>query len=126
MTTADRIVVMNRGRVEQVGSPEDIYQRPRSEFVARFIGGTNILRGQADGQAVPLAAPLLIQCGKRRCRARRGETPVSIRPGDVELSAKRGDGQRPNEFPATVRRHTYLGGQRDYLLELPGGAADRG
>src|ERR1700674_2517422 len=45
MTTSDLIVVMNRGRVEQTGSPEDIYQRPQSEFVARFIGGTNILRG---------------------------------------------------------------------------------
>src|SRR5260370_12914792 len=45
MTTADRIVVMNNGRIEQVGTPEDIYRRPQSEFVARFIGGTNILRG---------------------------------------------------------------------------------
>jgi iron(III) transport system ATP-binding protein len=44
MTTADMIVVMNRGRVEQVGSPEDVYQRPHSEFVARFIGGTNLSR----------------------------------------------------------------------------------
>src|SRR4051812_3294321 len=49
MTTADTIVVMNRGRVEQVGSPEDIYQRPGSEFVARFIGGRNILHGRPIG-----------------------------------------------------------------------------
>jgi iron(III) transport system ATP-binding protein len=118
MTTADRIVVMNRGRVEQVGAPETIYQQPNSEFVARFIGGTNILRGEADGQAVR-CGPLVIQCGNPVPR-RTGETPVSIRPGDVEIGHMMG-GTRPNEFPATVRRHTYLGGQRDYLLELPGG-----
>src|SRR4029078_11494649 len=47
MTTADRIVVMNAGRIEQVGSPEDIYERPRSEFVARFIGSSNVIKGQA-------------------------------------------------------------------------------
>jgi len=120
MTTADRIVVMNKGRVEQVGAPEDIYQQPNSEFVARFIGGTNILRGQAEGQAVR-CGPLVIQCGNPVPHGH-GETPVSIRPGDVELGPLAG---RANEFSATVRRHTYLGGQRDYLLELPGGAQIR-
>src|SRR5258707_9012859 len=49
MTAADRIVVMNGGRVEQAGSPEDIYERPESEFVARLLGGTNILRGRHRG-----------------------------------------------------------------------------
>jgi iron(III) transport system ATP-binding protein len=42
MTTADVIAVMNAGRIEQAGSPEDIYDRPRSEFVARFIGSSNV------------------------------------------------------------------------------------
>ena len=49
MTTADLIAVMNAGRVEQLGTPEEIYERPRSEFVARFIGGSNILRGRNVG-----------------------------------------------------------------------------
>ena len=44
MTTADLIAVMNDGRIEQAGTPEEIYERPRSEFVARFIGGSNILQ----------------------------------------------------------------------------------
>ena len=47
MTTADLIAVMNHGKVEQLGPPEEIYSHPRSEFVARFIGGANILRGSA-------------------------------------------------------------------------------
>ena len=126
MTTADRIVVMNRGRVEQVGAPEDIYQQPGSEFVARFIGGTNILRGHADGGAVR-CGPLLIQCGNALPHGA-AELPVSIRPNDVEVGGVDGgpDGANgANAFPATVMRHTYLGGQRDYLLELPGGATIR-
>src|SRR3954468_1281861 len=49
MTTADLIVVMNQGAIEQAGSPEEIYARPRTEFVARFLGGTNIFRGRWDG-----------------------------------------------------------------------------
>src|SRR5438067_13853736 len=47
MTTADVIAVMNGGRIEQAGSPEEIYDRPRSEFVARFIGSSNVLKGEA-------------------------------------------------------------------------------
>ena len=62
MTTADRIVVMNAGRIEQIGTPEDIYQRPESEFVARFIGGTNILRGRRDGRVI-FAGPLRVEWG---------------------------------------------------------------
>src|SRR5262249_59101245 len=46
MTTADVIAVMNAGRIEQAGSPEDIYDRPRSEFVARFIGSSNVIKGR--------------------------------------------------------------------------------
>src|SRR6266550_7744248 len=44
MTMADRIVVMNAGRIEQIGTPEDVYERPNSAFVARFIGGSNVLK----------------------------------------------------------------------------------
>src|ERR1039458_5064171 len=46
MTTADLIAVMNAGKIEQAGSPEDIYDRPRSEFVARFIGSSNVVKGK--------------------------------------------------------------------------------
>ena len=47
MTTADVIAVMNQGKIEQAGSPEEIYDRPRSEFVARFIGSSNVIKGKA-------------------------------------------------------------------------------
>src|SRR5256884_4146677 len=56
MTTADLIAVMNSGKIEQLGTPEEIYNRPRSEFVARFIGSSNIVRGKnLDKDHVELA-----------------------------------------------------------------------
>jgi iron(III) transport system ATP-binding protein len=116
MTTADRIVVMNAGRIEQIGSPEDIFLRPVSEFVARFIGGTNILHGAVQGQTIQ-AGPLLLQWGRGEIGGG-GEASISIRPHEVELYPHAPDGQ--NCFAGTVLRHTYIGAQRDYLIDLGG------
>src|SRR4029079_11989444 len=52
MYLADRVVVLHRGRVEQIGTPEEIYDRPATEFVASFVGSINVLRGEVkDGRA---------------------------------------------------------------------------
>src|SRR5205085_4244613 len=60
MTTADVIAVMNAGKIEQAGSPEEIYDRPRSEFVARFIGSSNVIKGRAvDGSHLACAGATL-------------------------------------------------------------------
>ena len=86
MTTADLIAVMNAGKIEQAGSPEEIYDRPRSEFVARFIGASNVLKGKAldDGHVSFAGAPL--RCGGAKL-APGGEAAVSIRQHEIELSA---------------------------------------
>jgi iron(III) transport system ATP-binding protein len=123
MTTADTIVVMNLGRVEQVGSPEDIYQRPRSEFVARFIGGTNIFHGRAIGDGVVDCGGIVLRCGAGETA--NGETAVSVRLHDIALSAEgaassRGERQ-PNETVGRVLRQAYLGSHRDYLVGLDDG-----
>src|SRR5437868_9072704 len=89
MTTADMIVVMNRGRVEQVGAPTDIYQRPRSEFVARFIGGTNIFRGRSIGPAPIDCGSVVLRCGQGE-PAPGGETAVSVRFHDIGLAPANG------------------------------------
>ncbi|MBV9859085.1 MAG: ABC transporter ATP-binding protein [Alphaproteobacteria bacterium] len=123
MTTADTIVVMHDGRVEQVGSPEDIYQRPRSEFVARFIGTTNIFRGRKLGADVVDCGGLVLRCGAGEYAAS-GETAVSVRPHDVALSAAEGDGEardEPNLAAGHIVREAYLGAHRDYLVDLAGG-----
>jgi iron(III) transport system ATP-binding protein len=123
MTTADRIVVMNGGRVEQAGSPEDIYERPESEFVARFIGGTNILHGSHRGNGIVECTGMTLRC-LQGTPAASGATAVSIRLHEVELrAAEAASGE--NTAPGRVLRQVYLGATRDYLVELAGGTSIR-
>src|SRR5438477_1821809 len=77
MTTADVIAVMNAGKIEQAGSPEDIYDRPRSEFVARFIGSSNVVKGKAiDASQIDFAGTGL-RCSGEKINSG-AATPVSI------------------------------------------------
>jgi iron(III) transport system ATP-binding protein len=124
MTTADLIVVMNQGVIEQAGSPEDIYQRPRTEFVARFIGGTNVLRGRWDGaDGVDCGNGLVLRCGSGEF-ATGEQAAVSVRHHDVRLSAAPPE-SATNSVQGTVARQIYLGSHRDYLLTLPDGETVR-
>jgi iron(III) transport system ATP-binding protein len=122
MTTADLICVMNGGKIEQSGSPEEIYDRPVSEFVARFIGASNIVKGKTlDGSHVEIAGvPLHCQSAQLTPG---GETAVSIRSHDLKLSASPLQGE--NVLPGTVTREVYLGGSRDYVIELKDGTQIR-
>jgi iron(III) transport system ATP-binding protein len=116
MTTADLIAVMNHGKVEQLGPPEEIYGRPRSEFVARFIGGSNILRGPAlDAARVEVAGAMLRTTG----RALQAGRPVSlsVRQHEIGIAAEKpqsGD----NHLRAVVTRQVFLGSVRDYTVAL--------
>ena len=123
MTTADLICVMNGGKIEQSGSPEDVYDRPRSEFVARFIGSSNVVKGKAqdDARIVFAGTPLRCVGGKLKAGV---DTAVSIRPHDIGISAMAPPGAE-NTVPATVTRQVFLGGSRDYMVELKGGASLR-
>jgi iron(III) transport system ATP-binding protein len=119
MTTADLICVMNLGKIEQSGTPEDIYNRPRSEFVARFIGSSNVVKGKglADGR-VDFAGVALRCVGEKIVAG--AQTTVSIRPHDITLTAKP-PSQAENVVPATVVRQVFLGDSRDYMVEVKDG-----
>ena len=121
MSTADMIVVMNRGRIEQVGSPEEIYERPASEFVARFIGGTNILKGRRLDATHVAIGDLILRCDPG-ANANGAEAAVSIRMHQVGLSRERPTGTDENVAEATVMRQVFLGPSRDYWVELVSGA----
>jgi iron(III) transport system ATP-binding protein len=119
MTTADLICVMNHGKIEQAGSPEDIYYRPRSEFVARFIGSSNVVRAKGiDATRVEIGGVPLICTGETPVAGR--EMPVSVRQHDIGLMTAPPNGTQ-NVVPATVIRQVFLGGSRDYMVELKGG-----
>src|SRR5438270_5160915 len=119
MTTADLIAVMNAGKIEQAGSPEEIYDRPRSEFVARFIGSSNIVKGKAlDASHIEVAGVPLRCTGDPLTPG--GSTAISIRQHEITLSATHPAGAQ-NALPATVTRHVFLGNSRDYMVELADG-----
>jgi iron(III) transport system ATP-binding protein len=119
MTTADLIAVMNRGKIEQSGSPEEIYNRPRSEFVARFIGSSNVVKGKTlDASRISFAGAAL-RCD-RASLAAGGETAISIRQHDIRLLSAAPSSEE-NIVPATVVRQVFLGGTRDYIVEAKDG-----
>src|SRR5207244_10438941 len=101
-----------------LGSPEEIYDRPRSEFVARFIGSSNILKGQAlDANHINVAGvPLAVTGDPLKAGA---ATAISVRQHEVTMSSAQG---AANAIQATVIRHVFLGNSRDYMVELADGA----
>jgi iron(III) transport system ATP-binding protein len=119
MTTADLICVMNAGRIEQAGSPEEIYDSPRSEFVARFIGASNIVKGKGVDSGGVEVAGLVMRCTGEPVVSG-AQTAVSIRPHGITLSATQPQ-QTQNVMPATVVRQVFLGDSRDYMVELKDG-----
>lgn len=95
MEVADRIVVMNQGRIEQIGTPAEIYDQPATPFVMSFVGAVNVLPSHV------LLAPNPEQRGD-----------VFIRPHDLELHRH----PQAGSVPAVLRRLTHLG--RDVQAEL--------
>jgi spermidine/putrescine transport system ATP-binding protein len=115
MTMADRIVIMNRGRIEQQGTPADLYERPRTAFVAGFLGVSNLLRGDAVGpdrvrlaDGTEVAVPL---------GGRTGAVEVGVRPEKLRL----GDGEA-NRLAGTVAESAYIGVSTLVIVETPAGA----
>jgi iron(III) transport system ATP-binding protein len=118
MTTADVIAVMNAGKIEQAGSPAEIYDRPRSPFVASFIGMSNVIKGKTlNGNQINFAGIPLRVTGET---LRSGETPVSIRQHQIGLYAKQ-PADKDNIVAAKVVRQVFLGSSRDYMVEVAGG-----
>jgi len=117
MTTADLIAVMNKGRVEQLGPPEEIYARPRSEFVARFIGGSNVLAATAlDESRVSVAGGVLRTTGRALIAGRR--VAVSVRQHEVGIALESPPAGLENHLHGTVTRQVFLGSTRDYTVVL--------
>ena len=128
LTMSDRIAVMHRGRIEQVGAPEDLYDRPATSFVADFIGTTNLLTGAVDAVAADLADVRLDSGDAVRIPAagrRAGETVrLSLRPESIALAVARDGGSstpEPGRLGATVDQVAYLGAAIQYLTRTDGG-----
>ncbi|RMF93872.1 MAG: ABC transporter ATP-binding protein [Nitrospinota bacterium] len=123
LTMSDRIAVMERGQIKQVGTPTEIYEHPRSKFVADFIGVSNFFEGtvvrvEEDNVAVVTTEDSLTIYVRIRERV----TPdtslcVAVRPESITLSPPHPSRER-NTFPGMVRKVSYLGNHIEYLVEL--------
>jgi spermidine/putrescine transport system ATP-binding protein len=128
LTMSDRIAVMNRGRVEQLGTPEELYERPATRFVADFIGTTNLLAGTVESIEPGAAAVVRLASGDA-CRVGAagrvvGETvELSIRPESIALHRSNGTAHSPSPIAAEVEQVAYLGGNVQYLVRTKGGLA---
>jgi len=136
LTLSDQIAVVDRGRILQIGSPTDIYSRPRSEFVARFVGTTNILYGQpcappasaaGAGPAsivhidVGLGAPL--GCTAPTDIAPGAEAAVSVRPEAIDIALRNAaDSTKPapdvNALDGAIVATTFMGASLRYEVRV--------
>lgn len=120
MATADLVAVMDHGRIAQLGTPEALYAAPANAFVARFLGGTNLIPGRHLGGAVVACGPLRFACAGGEA-GQGGAALVAIRPHAIRLAAGPGE----NVVPARLLRATFLGPVRDLAVEIEGGASLR-
>jgi len=122
LAIADRVAVMHGGLVEQVDTPAGVYARPRTEFVARFIGDGNFVPGRVvsrEGDTTVVEAPGVGRVVAGASSRRPGdEVIVMVRPERVAVTRDGGKGAGDNVFPAVVRSVTFLGPVTRYRLEV--------
>jgi iron(III) transport system ATP-binding protein len=121
LAVSDKIVVMNKGRIAQEGTPVDLYERPADSFVADFIGGANlipceIVRHEGTAATVRFGG-IELRVPAPRVDGNAGN--LVVRSAAVSLTDV---GAAPQGLPATVRKATYLGGHWEYTLETAFGA----
>ena len=120
---ADRVVVMSRGKVEQIGAPKDIYRHPANRFVAEFIGNVNIFRGRMESVSGPVAT-LSTPLGRMEATTGSVTVPVGAE-SDFFVNADQmvlGTGAgHPNQLRARMLSHKFVGNMVTLYLECEGG-----
>jgi spermidine/putrescine transport system ATP-binding protein len=113
MTMADRIAVMNHGRIEQLGTPTELYETPATAFVAGFLGVSNLIPGTVSGSdTVRLRRGPEVRVKPDVLAGRTGDVAVGIRPEKIEL----GEGQE-NALDGKVVEEAYVGVATQYIVE---------
>jgi iron(III) transport system ATP-binding protein len=125
LSMADRIAVLRDGKIEQIGTPVELYNRPCNRFVAEFIGETNFIEGQVTGQKDGYCV-LQSQAGAIRALTpdgvAAGTQAVSVRPESIRIGCGRDDAAEMNQVEGTLLDTVYLGEFAQYEVEIAGGA----
>ncbi len=115
---SDRIAVMHAGRIEQLGTPREVYEQPATRFVADFIGASTALEGQAvDARTVALAGGQRVEVRLPRPLTPGAPARLLVRPERVTVG-----GTGPNTFRARIVSVMFLGDHSELRLDLDGGA----
>ena len=113
MTMADQIAVMNRGRIEQLGTPTELYETPATAYVASFLGASNLIAGTVSGSdTVRLHGGPEVRVRPRALAGRTGEVAVGIRPEKIELG-----GGQANTLDGTIVEQAYVGVATQYIVD---------
>lgn len=126
LSLSNRIAVMHDGRVEQVGTPAEIYERPQTPFVADFIGDTNLFRGKIEGAHPSMlwirtetGQKIMVQPAEGDPIMTSGWVVVSVRPEKIQVTSTPVD--QPNCFEGRLQDVMYLGTHVHYLVQLTSG-----
>ena len=129
MTMSDRLAVMRNGRIEQIGPPEDVYENPLTQFVAAFLGASNLLEGELKEERNGTSSVLLqggdvVHMPSDRAPFQSGVSVlVGVRPEKITIAPENGPqpGAEWNSVTGLLRMSTYIGVSHQYKVEGPGG-----
>jgi spermidine/putrescine transport system ATP-binding protein len=117
MTMADRIAIMNQGKIEQLGTPTDLYEHPQTAFVASFLGISNLLPGTVSGpQSVKLDDGTEVQLSPGTLNGTTGRVAVGVRPEKIRLGHT-----EANRLTGRLLETAYVGVATQYVLETRAG-----
>jgi iron(III) transport system ATP-binding protein len=127
LAISDRVVVMNIGGIEQIGTPEDIYHRPKTRFVADFVGSANLIAGRVAGSAdgngrirFETAGGLMLDALAAH-PPRGGEDTVAVRTAHIAISAAGAASPQANTAAGHIRQRLFHGDFIQYVVDWPAG-----
>lgn len=125
MTMADTVAVMHEGRIEQMGSPVEIYENPKTAFVANFLGQSNLLSGTVKGTEGELLAVdvngVIIYVPQSKTSIRSGKIIVGVRPEKIKVVDPDTPGLPKNQITGVINDNAFVGVSTQYVVEAPWG-----
>ena len=126
MTMADTVAVMNKGKIEQMGPPAELYELPATRFVATFLGQSNLFDGVVSGTSGKnvrvTVGKLTLEVPTSRTKVTTGDITVGVRPEKIEISRKEPTASATRSVigPGTVTDTSFTGVSTQYVVNVPG------
>ena len=125
MTMADTVAVMNEGRIEQMGSPVEIYENPKTAFVANFLGQSNLFTGTVKGVDGDLVAVdvngLTLYVPKNKTHITSGKIVIGVRPEKIKVVDVDTPNLPKNQIVGTISDNAFVGVSTQYVVDSPWG-----